>query len=50
VTDTLSLHDALPISQPVLVLRFEASTEERLQAIRGMIEKVLENIMRNYIK
>jgi phosphomannomutase/phosphoglucomutase len=37
-------------TQPVLVLRFEASTEERLQAIRGMIEKVLENIMKHYIK
>jgi phosphomannomutase/phosphoglucomutase len=37
-------------TQPVLVLRFEASTEERLQAIRGIIEKVLENIMKHYIK
>jgi phosphomannomutase/phosphoglucomutase len=37
-------------TQPVLVLRFEASTEERLQAIRRMIEKVLENIMKHYIK
>ena len=37
-------------TQPVLVLRFEASTEKRLQAIRRMIEKVLENIMKHYIK
>jgi len=35
-------------TQPVLVLRFEAATEERLQAIRQMIEGVLERIMAGY--
>jgi phosphomannomutase / phosphoglucomutase len=37
-------------TQPVLVLRFEAATEERLQAIRQMIEKVLETIMQRHLK
>jgi len=32
-------------TQPVLVLRFEAGTEARLQAIRGEIEGVLQGIM-----
>jgi len=32
-------------TQPVLVLRFEAGTEARLQAIRGEIEGVLRGIM-----
>jgi len=36
-------------TQPVLVLRFEAATEERLLTIRQMIEKVLEEIMKVYI-
>lgn len=36
-------------TQPVLVLRFEAATEERLVAIRQMIEKALETIMKGYI-
>jgi phosphomannomutase/phosphoglucomutase len=35
-------------TQPVLVLRFEAATEERLLEIRQMIEKVLEEIMKDY--
>jgi phosphomannomutase / phosphoglucomutase len=37
-------------TQPVLVLRFEAATEERLSAIRQTIEKVLEEIMKNHIQ
>jgi phosphomannomutase/phosphoglucomutase len=36
-------------TQPVLVLRFEAKTKERLQAIRQMIEGVLAEIMRGYV-
>jgi phosphomannomutase/phosphoglucomutase len=36
-------------TQPVLVLRFEAATQERLQAIRQMIEGVLEKIMTDYV-
>jgi phosphomannomutase/phosphoglucomutase len=32
-------------TQPVLVLRFEALTEERLEAIRGLIEGALKNIL-----
>ena len=35
-------------TQPVLVLRFEAFTEERLQEIRSMIEKELAVIMARY--
>jgi phosphomannomutase/phosphoglucomutase len=35
-------------TQPVLVLRFEAKTEERLQAIRSMVEAALENILKRY--
>ncbi len=35
-------------TQPVLVLRFEATTEERLQAIRQMVEEALEKIMKRY--
>jgi phosphomannomutase/phosphoglucomutase len=37
-------------TQPVLVLRFEAKTEARLQEIRQMIEKVLADIMRRHLK
>jgi phosphomannomutase/phosphoglucomutase len=36
-------------TQPVLVLRFEATTEERLQAIRQMVEAALEKIMKRYL-
>ena len=36
-------------TQPVLVLRFEASTEERLQAIRKTVENVLHDIMKKYL-
>ncbi len=35
-------------TQPVLVLRFEAFTEERLQEIRSIIEKELAAIMEKY--
>ncbi|MFH1079338.1 MAG: phosphomannomutase/phosphoglucomutase [Pseudomonadota bacterium] len=35
-------------TQPVLVLRFEATTEERLQTIRQMVEAALEKIMKRY--
>lgn len=35
-------------TQPVLVLRFEAHTEERLQSIRSLIEDALNQIMINY--
>jgi phosphomannomutase/phosphoglucomutase len=35
-------------TQPVLVLRFEAFTEERLQEIRNMIEQKLAEIMGRY--
>ena len=34
-------------TQPVLVLRFEASSPERLEAIRRQIEAVLKDIMAN---
>jgi phosphomannomutase/phosphoglucomutase len=36
-------------TQPVLVLRFEAATQERLQDIRQMIEGVLEKILKDYV-
>jgi len=36
-------------TQPVLVLRFEATTQERLQAIRQMVEGALEKIMNRYL-
>jgi phosphomannomutase/phosphoglucomutase len=36
-------------TQPVLVLRFEASTEERLQNIKKMVETAMSNIMEKYI-
>jgi phosphomannomutase/phosphoglucomutase len=35
-------------TQPVLVLRFEAATEERLTAIRRLVEAALENILTRY--
>jgi phosphomannomutase/phosphoglucomutase len=35
-------------TQPVLVLRFEATTQERLQAIRQMVEDVLAKTMERY--
>ena len=35
-------------TQPVLVLRFEALTEERLQAIRKTVETVLRDIMKKH--
>jgi phosphomannomutase/phosphoglucomutase len=35
-------------TQPVLVLRFEAADEERLAAIRGSVEAVLNTIMRSF--
>jgi len=35
-------------TQPVLVLRFEAATEERLAAIRESIEEVLQTIVRSF--
>ena len=34
-------------TQPVLVLRFEATTEKRLHIIRTMVEEVLNNIMKH---
>ena len=34
-------------TQPVLVLRFEASTEERLKTIRSEMESVLNNAMKS---
>ncbi|MEN6318761.1 MAG: phosphomannomutase/phosphoglucomutase [Syntrophaceae bacterium] len=37
-------------TQPVLVLRFEALTEERLHVIRETIEKVLYEIMRKHLQ
>ena len=37
-------------TQPVLVLRFEALTEERLRVIRDMIENVLHEIMRKHLQ
>jgi len=36
-------------TQPVLVLRFEAFTEERLQAMRSIIETALTEIMKKYL-
>lgn len=35
-------------TQPVLVLRFEAQTEDRLQAIRSLIEDALKEIMSKF--
>jgi phosphomannomutase/phosphoglucomutase len=35
-------------TQPVLVLRFEAATEERLAAIRRDIEQVLDGVMKSF--
>jgi len=35
-------------TQPVLVLRFEAADEERLAAIRGNIEAVLNATMNSF--
>ncbi len=37
-------------TQPVLVLRFEASTEERLQGIRNTVENALHNIMTKHLQ
>jgi len=37
-------------TQPVVVLRFEAATEERLHVIRTMIEEVLNNVMKRYLQ
>jgi phosphomannomutase/phosphoglucomutase len=37
-------------TQPVLVLRFEALTEERLRVIRDIIENVLHEIMRKHLQ
>ena len=37
-------------TQPVLVLRFEGSTEERLQAIRKTVEDVLHDIMKKHLQ
>ena len=36
-------------TQPAVVLRFEATTEERLHVIRTMIEEVLNNVMKSTI-
>ena len=36
-------------TQPVLVLRFEASTEERLSEIRGTVEEVMNDILKRYL-
>jgi phosphomannomutase/phosphoglucomutase len=36
-------------TQPVLVLRFEATTEERLRAIRQMVEEALKKIMKRHV-
>jgi phosphomannomutase/phosphoglucomutase len=36
-------------TQPVLVLRFEALSEERLHVIRGIMENVLHSIMKKYL-
>ena len=35
-------------TQPVLVLRFEATSEERLKAIRSNIEGVLDRILQSF--
>jgi phosphomannomutase/phosphoglucomutase len=37
-------------TQPVLVLRFEALTEKRLQAIRRTVENVLHDIMKKHLQ
>jgi len=37
-------------TQPVLVLRFEALTEKRLQAIRKTVENVLHDIMKKHLQ
>ena len=37
-------------TQPVLVLRFEASTEENLHSIKAMVESVVEDTIRRYEK
>ncbi len=36
-------------TQPVLVLRFEAHTEKRLQEIRSLIENTLKEIMKKFV-
>ena len=36
-------------TQPVLVLRFEAATQERLTAIRGEMESVLNDVLKSVI-
>jgi phosphomannomutase/phosphoglucomutase len=36
-------------TQPVLVLRFEATTEERLQSIKYMLEMTMNTMMRKYL-
>jgi len=36
-------------TQPVLVLRFEASNEERLHALRSLVENALQDILKNYL-
>jgi phosphomannomutase/phosphoglucomutase len=36
-------------TQPVLVLRFEAATQERLEAIRREMESVLNNVLKSMI-
>jgi len=33
-------------TQPILVLRFEAKTEQRLQEIRSLVEQTLEKVKR----
>jgi phosphomannomutase/phosphoglucomutase len=37
-------------TQPVLVLRFEALTEKRLQEIRKTVENVLHDIMKKHLQ
>ncbi|MDO8785571.1 MAG: phosphomannomutase, partial [Syntrophales bacterium] len=37
-------------TQPVLVLRFEAKTEERLHVIRAKVEEALSNTMRRFLQ
>jgi phosphomannomutase/phosphoglucomutase len=37
-------------TQPVLVLRFEALTEEHLQRIKETVENVLNDIMKRHLK
>jgi phosphomannomutase/phosphoglucomutase len=36
-------------TQPVLVLRFEATTKERLQKIRNTVETIMNDIMKKYL-